>query len=108
MVHNLKSNINILFTDSTLAIGHPVSWGYPYLLCRCEELSEVIKTCIAWHDRQHLKPIWLNLDARAGKALADELGWQALCVIADQCIHCDDPTSQGNKRIERKVPATEW
>ena len=63
----------------------------------------MIKNCAAWLDELHLKPIWLNLDARAGKALAHELGWRALFITADQPIRCDDPAPQGNKRIQRKL-----
>lgn len=85
--------------------GHSVSWGYP--LCPHEDLEEVINAYIAWLKHHHLKPIWLNVDARTEKILADELGWRALSVTADQRVQCDDPQSQGNKTVQRKVRAAE-
>ena len=80
-----------------------MSWGYA--LCRHDELSEVIKAYVARLDEKHLRPIWLNVDARTGKVPADELGWRALSVTADLSIRCDDPVSQGNKNVHRKVRA---
>jgi aspartyl-tRNA synthetase len=62
---------------------------------------------MAWLDERNLKPIWLNVNARMEKILADELSWRALSVTADQRIHCDDPASHGNKGVQRKVRAAE-
>lgn len=47
------------------------------------------------------------LDVRTEKILADELGWRALSVIADQRIRCNDPATYGNKNVHRKVRAAE-
>jgi len=62
---------------------------------------------VAWLDEKHLKPIWLNVDARTEKVLADEFGWRALSVTADQRIRCNDPATYGNKNVHRKVRAAE-
>ncbi|KZP05302.1 aspartyl-tRNA synthetase cytoplasmic [Athelia psychrophila] len=97
-----KTGAAIGYVDSH---GHSVSWGYP--LCTNEELPEVINAYIAWLKHQHLKPIWLNVNAHTEKYLAEDLGWRALSVTADQRVQCDDPRSQGNKTVQRKVRAAE-
>ncbi|KAF7979700.1 hypothetical protein HWV62_41034 [Athelia sp. TMB] len=97
-----KNGAAIGYVDSH---GHSVSWGYP--LCKPEELPEVINAYVAWLKHNHLKPIWLNVDARTEKFLAEELGWRALSVTADQRVQCDDPHTQGNKTVQRKVRAAE-
>lgn len=54
-----------------------------------------------------LKPIWLNVDARTERILADDLGWRALSVTADQRVQCDDPRTRGNKTVRRKLRTAE-
>lgn len=85
--------------------GHCVSWGYP--LCETEALPEVIHAYVAWLKENHLKPIWLNVDANTEKVLADDLGWRALSVTADQRVLMDDAQSMGNKNVQRKVRTAE-
>jgi len=94
-----KTGAAIGYSDSH---GHSVSWGRP--LCPPEELEVVIKGYIDWLKNQSLKPVWLNVDAKTEKILAD-LSWRALSVTAEQRIHPLDPATQGNKAVQRKVRA---
>jgi aspartyl-tRNA synthetase len=86
-------------------IGHSVSWGYP--LCAHEDLAEVIRTYLTWLRHHHLKPIWLNVDARTEKILSEEMGWRALSVTADQRLSPIDPITRANKHVLRKIRAAE-
>ena len=62
---------------------------------------------VAWLGEKFFKPIWLNVNARTEKILADELGWRALSVTADQHIRYNDLATYGNKNVHRKVRAAE-
>lgn len=86
-------------------IGHSISWGYP--LCAYEDLAEVIRAYLDWLRHHHLKPIWLNVDARTEKILSEEMGWRALSVTADQRLSPTDPITRANKHVQRKIRAAE-
>jgi hypothetical protein len=97
---NCCMHVTLIISHET---GHSVSWGYP--LCAHEDLAEVVRAYITWLRHHHLKPIWLNVDARTEKFLLEEMGWRALSVTADQRLSPTDPITRANKHVQRKICA---
>lgn len=67
----------------------------------------MVNAYLAWLKEHHLKPVWLNLNQATEKILAEELGWRALSVTADQRIDLSDPAATGNKGVQRKIHAAQ-
>lgn len=86
--------------------GFAVTFGSP--LCEKDQIPRVVKAYLKELDRLSLKPIWCCVDRETEAYLAEELGWSALIVSAEERL---DPTEadpeQKDKTMRRKIHRAE-
>ena len=86
--------------------GFAVTFGSP--LCEKEQIPRVVKAYLRELDRLSLKPVWCCVDRVTESYLAEELGWSALIVSAEERL---DPTEvdpeHRDKAMRRKIHRAE-
>lgn len=82
--------------------GFAVTFGSP--LCEKGQIPRVVKAYLKELDRLSLKPVWCCVDRETESYLAEELGWSAVIVSAEERL---DPTEvdpeHKDKAMRRKI-----
>lgn len=86
--------------------GFAATFGSP--LCEKDQIPRVVKAYLKELDRLSLKPVWCCVDRETESYLAEELGWSALIVSAEERL---DPTEvdleHRDKATRRKIHRAE-
>ena len=89
-----------LFIDAVTIGSFRISGLSPLPVCQSSRGHHVCR--MAWREKFEA-----HMAQRPRQILADELGWRALSVTADQRIRCNDPATYGNKNVYQKIRAAE-
>ncbi|KAF8516854.1 aspartyl-tRNA synthetase cytoplasmic [Hysterangium stoloniferum] len=86
--------------------GYAVAFGNP--LCEPDQIAKVVRAFLDHIKREkHLKPVWCCVSKETEHHLANDLGWSAVVVVAEERLNPTEAVSGQDKNLRKKVHRAE-